>query len=242
MISIKKILPTAPSMKAPAPKNKNYPKEEQKPVNLNDSPHYKVAVPISAARKCLSKFLSEYGTLKSSTYCAVEAEHAKLNNCSDDDVINMQKVGREINKKIKKLRTSMWSQNFASYEDYVRTLSEYVKKNGAYINCNEAANLVQYLLMKDGIKSDMVFMYTVDKNGYRTNKVEHVFCLIGLDKNANIHDASTWNASCAICDPWANIAMNARDGIKFYKDLFNLDKNKTLSFELIDGLFPKTQK
>ncbi len=239
MIHLEKISPKINLQRVPVSKKKSNSIEELPITDLDSVPHYPIISPIYVSKKYLSKFLSEYGKPKSYTYNFDKIRTAKANNLDSGTIDKLDKEGRVFKSKIKKMRNDLWSQKFPAYGDYLHALSCYVKEHGPYINCNETADLVKYLLAKDGIKSQNIFMYSVNNNGERINNVEHVFCVIGLNKNANIEDISTWDDSCSICDPWANIAMNAQDGIKFYEKFFNIDKNKhSFCFESADNSFP----
>ena len=210
-----------------------------KSVDLNDVPHYRITSPIQTAREYLAKFNSEFGEPKSSTYVCEEIKRAKLNGASEDEMTKLLEKRQQYQKQVKILRKNMWSQKFSSFEEYTEYLSQYVKDKGTFVNCNETLDLLTSMLQKRGIDSKRVYMHSVDSMGNSTSKAEHVFCVLGLDKNAKISDPATWGKSAVICDPWAKFAKGAKEGLMEYEKLFTLDKTKhNIIFEECQKSFP----
>ncbi len=180
---------------------------------------------LKTANSILKEFQSEY-EVKSSTYLCEQIKQAKKQQQPDNILNEMLNLRKKYSFKIKKMRRELSNGKFSSFEEYVSFLKNYIKKNGAYMNCSECSDIIQDKFNQKGIKSNNVLLYSVNNKGDRTSFAEHVFTVIGLDKNAQIKNPKTWGKDAVICDGWANIARPADKGIEFYEKFFDIDKTK----------------
>ena len=233
MIDFTKVTSVAPAIQYSLEKSsKAAGAANPKVLNLNNIPHYKILPPLETAKKALSHFQDEYGEVKSATLVSQLCKNYSAQGTDKTLIADLSNQRFEYSKHIKTMRKYMWAQKFNSYEEYCEALKRYIKTHGTYLNCNEVADLVLSDLSKKGVRADNVFVYSINEKGERCNLLEHVFCVVGLDKDTKINDISSWPKSAAICDPWAGIAMSAEDGIEFFKKFFGLNPERhTLGFQ-----------
>ena len=84
-------------------------------------------------------------------------------------------------------------------------------------NCGEITNIISDILRKKKIKHKQVgfYIYTGDSTGK-----DHLFCIIGVKKKADMTNPSTWGNSAVVIDGWMNFALSVPDAIREYENFY----------------------
>lgn len=153
------------------------------------------------------------------------------------------KLNQEIYSRTLQFRDALYGkklaneEKFQNYDEFASILKKYMVK-GKVANCAEQAYLAQAKLKSHNKDSKAIYAHIHDKrtDDYRING-QHVFLVLGLDKNAKISEPKTWGTNAIIVDPWSGLVKRANQGLKTIKDLFIFDSQKEyIVFE--DGDLP----
>lgn len=98
-----------------------------------------------------------------------------------------------------------------------------LKTNAA--NCYEQAVLVGQYLSESGVPNELVTMSVYKKNNSYPSDL-HAFCLIGLDKGANLMKPDTWGPDSVVVDPWSNTVQKASKAIKQFANMMKFNKKE----------------
>lgn len=143
----------------------------------------------------------------------------------------------EISDRISQQRDDLYDYKYNDYNDFADTLRKNVSECKA-ANCAEQAYLAQAELKSHSKDSKVILAHIHDKTTrkHRSNG-QHMFLVMGLDKNAKVDEPGTWGQDAIVVDPWSGIVKRANQGLKMIKDLFRFDNQKEyIVFE--DGDLP----
>ena len=175
--------------------NPKTPTAENYAVYCNITPtNYELEKNLMAAKDAV-KYVKDMN-LKSSTQ--MEHENPFIMYSPTNDYKEIQESISFINNSRRKL----------SINDYVEKTLQLVPAMGVG-NCSDQAILAaNYLMMANGIDNIALIACTMKgQNPLSPESTDqHVFTVIGLDKNADLTDPTTWGENSVIVDPWGNIA------------------------------------
>ena len=93
-------------------------------------------------------------------------------------------------------------------DEYVELTKEKAPQLGVG-NCSDQAILAANYLIEEK-KENNVALIALTLKGQNPVNVDaidqHVFAVVGLDKNANLKDPDTWGENAVLVDPWGNIS------------------------------------
>ena len=93
-------------------------------------------------------------------------------------------------------------------------------------NCGEQAVLVSNFLNNRGVLNKIVSMDVYKNKSLSYPICGHSFCVIGLDKNADLTNPKTWGGDAVIVDLWSNTVKQARKAISFFSDMMGVNKKQ----------------
>ena len=195
----------------------------------------------------INKFLEIVQTTLSSVYDSIKNFFSK-----SEEIFNMQ-LGQDLieqyNTKNPNVKSSTYLGAMSRYLERTEGSSEQSKNmlkeaellgdEPSEINqpCYSRAIAIANILKESNYKGNSAIIHTFgdrnDNTGYCFGS--HVFNVIGLDKNANISDPSTWGKNAVIVDAWAGKTMTPKEAIEFYRDFFNYNnEHQKSNFEQLD--------
>ena len=129
------------------------------------------------------------------------------------------------------------------YKSFGKCIREIITRHKA-VNCGEQAFIAQDDLLNKGKKADVVhFDIAVKAYGDYDQERQHTFAVLNLAKDADIQNPKTWGQDAIIVDPWSGLVKRACQGIEFFKDIFDFDKDKeTMYFSKAKNLFEESIK
>jgi hypothetical protein len=163
---------------------------------------------INLGRNIIKEFYKQFPSVESSTLLDIEIMRRDLNNENSRELdLLVEKRDKMFDKYKKTLDKRIQEKRF-SMEELIKDI-----KASNIANCGDRAVIVDDMLHKNGYNNTKI----VNIKGNNCFN-EHVFNVIGLDKNADITKPETWGENAVIIDAWANKTGKANDIIDFYKD------------------------
>lgn len=99
--------------------------------------------------------------------------------------------------------------------------AEAVKRYGC-ANCGEQAVLINKKLSEQGVKNKIIIM-DIRSNSTNYSDNGHTFCVID-DKDIDAREPRNWSDNAVIVDMWSNTVCQAKEGIKYFYELFKPNK------------------
>lgn len=171
------------------------------------------------AQNLLNDFNAEFPNIKSSTLSDIKLEHLIINgapeaeiNAAKQEFYDTDKLYSIMHNEAKKIkgfdfrRSCIKKYNIANCGDRAQIIDEKLKSLN-YINTKK--------------------MMVKGNNDFGN----HVFNVIGFDKNADMTNPNTWGPNAVVVDAWANKVMTPAEAVDFYKEflLYNA-KNEPIYF------------
>ncbi len=94
-------------------------------------------------------------------------------------------------------------------------------------NCGEISIVLYDKLRKNKLNPKAVQVDMLDTD------TDHVFCVIGLKKGADIKNPKTWGENAVVVDGWKNFVLRAQDAMIEYENLYG-EKTSSMCFHNID--------
>lgn len=182
----------------------------------------------------INQFNRLYPNVQSSTMMDIKAKQTVKTNPASAQVMQEQ-ADKCMDKYVEMLDNNPLKENFSN-ENYINQIKQNIVQYNI-ANCGEMAYLVQDELNKKGIDNKVIEI------GGDKNYQSHVFNVIGMDKNANPSDPSTYGKNAVVIDTWAKKVMPFDDAVKYYNDFFLYNENNsTMTFkeDKLDEIREKT--
>ena len=159
--------------------------------------------------KVLKEYKKEYPYLKSSTHWQQRID--KMEDKRGGDFAKCQIIIDQYDNKINDMRIAV--------ESSIRPKKELKKLIAQHnlANCGEITDIISEILRKKKIKHKQVGFDIWD--GFSTGK-DHIFCVIGTKKKADLTNPSTWGNSAVIIDGWLNFVLSIPDAIREYENFY----------------------
>lgn len=188
---------------------------------------------IRVGENALREFRTEYPRLVSTARIQLRAfnlgndpKYGDIKYCITN-FINKKQVIYETQKKQRKLD---------SFDNLITLL---VKEftNSKLAQCTEMTEVVQYNLLKKGIKADLVGI-KIYGDTYKPCE-EHCFILLNIAPKGQFRNPSTWGSKAVIIDPLLGECKPAKEMLLRYETLFKIDKKKDRVYFIPNNFFDK---
>lgn len=211
------------------------------PQNRKISFHSKKPV-IRLGEQVIREFNNEFPKIKSSSALGIKI----LNNQDNPRVQHiLPDLNRVRNIQLRDFFSMSDNIEFETLDVFMKSTANLIKKN-KLANCAEMAELIQYNLLKKGVKCHIIRLRVVDKTTgkvLRKDSFQHYFVVLNLNEAAKSEkskfrykDPKSWGNKAVIVDPWNNCGCDfAFNMIQKYERIFKVDKdNEILRFKKKD--------
>lgn len=99
-------------------------------------------------------------------------------------------------------------------------------------NCGETSKVISAKLDEQGIENKRI--------GFEIKGKNHVFNVIGMNKNGSVNQPATWGKNAVIVDGWMNFVLSVSDAIREYEKFYGArhyhDLCSDFKFDVVENL------